>query len=170
MESYSSQWKMKFKKRFLRFVYSQCLPFNVFRSEPWKDLVRHFKDLLGPVKVLWPSENEIADIEIVVRTADDVAADLAEVNAPFYVMGNTIMSDGRKSRDARPIVNFLVGGSRGVMMVQTMNREGERDRAPDVLVRLIKVFDDFPPRWVNAICTDSASAYVVAANMLQRLE
>ncbi|GBG87644.1 hypothetical protein CBR_g45797 [Chara braunii] len=128
-ESFSSQWQMKFKKKFLRFVYSQHLAFNVFRSEPWKDFVRHFRELLGPVKVLWSSHNEIVDMDMVAHTADDVAGDLAEVRAPFYVTGATIMSDGRKSRDARPIVNFLAGGSRGVMMVRTMNREGERDQA-----------------------------------------
>ncbi|GBG70801.1 hypothetical protein CBR_g8101 [Chara braunii] len=156
-ESFSSKWQMELKKKWLRFVYSQRLAFNVFRSEPWLDVVRHFRDLSGPVKVLWPSENEIADIETIVHTTDDVGADLAEVRAPFYITGATIMSDGRKSRDARPIVNFLVGGSRGVMLVRTMNREGERDRAPDVLACWIKVFDDFDPKWVNAICTDSAS-------------
>ncbi|GBG79662.1 hypothetical protein CBR_g29810 [Chara braunii] len=122
-ESFSSKWQMEFKKKWLRFVHSQRLAFNVFRSEPWLDVVRHFRDLSGPVKVLWPSENEIADIETIVHTADDVGADLAEVRAPFYVTGATIMSDGRKSRDARPIVNFLVGGSRGVMLVRTTNRE-----------------------------------------------
>ncbi|GBG90906.1 hypothetical protein CBR_g51413 [Chara braunii] len=128
------------------------------------------RDVVGRrpvVKVLWPSKNEIADIETIVHTADDVGADLAEVKAPFYVTGATVMSDGRKSRDARPIVNFLAGGSRGVMLVRTMNMEDERDRAPDVLARWIKVFDDFSPKWVNAICTDSASAYVAVANMLQ---
>ncbi|GBG71290.1 hypothetical protein CBR_g8711 [Chara braunii] len=169
-ESYASQWQMEFKKRWLRFVYSHRLAFNIFRSEPWLDIVRNFMELSGPMKVLWPSENEIADIKTVVRTADDVAADLAEVRAPFYVTGATIMSDGRKSRDARPIVNFLAGGSCGVMLIRTMNMEGERDRAPYVLARWIKVFDDFPPKCVNAICTDSASAYVVATNMVQRPE
>ncbi|GBG79265.1 hypothetical protein CBR_g29417 [Chara braunii] len=164
---YFASAHMKFKKKWLQFVYSQCLAFNVFRSEPWLDVVRHFRELSGPVKVLWPSENEIAGIETIVYTADDVGVDLAEIRAPFYVTGATIMSDGRKSRDARPIVNFLDGGSHGVMLVRTMNREGERDRAPDVLARWIKVFDDFPPKWVNAICTDSASAYAAAANMLQ---
>ncbi|GBG70443.1 hypothetical protein CBR_g6571 [Chara braunii] len=147
--------------------YLGCLAFNVFRSEPWLDVVRHFRELSGPVKVLWPSENEIADMETIVHTADDVGADLAEVRAPFYVTGATIMSDRRKSRDARPIANFLAGGSRGVMLVRTMNREGERDGAPDVLAHWIKVFEDFSPRWVNAICIDSALAYVAAANMLQ---
>ncbi|GBG81300.1 hypothetical protein CBR_g31975 [Chara braunii] len=122
-ESFTSKWRMDFKKKWLQFVYSQRLTFNVFRSEPWLDVVRHFRDLLGPVKVLWPSENEIADIKTIVHTANDVGDDLAEVRAPFYVTGATIMSDGRKSRDARPIVNFLVGGSRGVMLVRTMNRE-----------------------------------------------
>ncbi|GBG88041.1 hypothetical protein CBR_g46411 [Chara braunii] len=143
-KSFTSKWQMEIKKKWLRFV-----------------------DFPEPVKVLWPSENEIADIETIVHTADDVGADLAEVRAPFYVTGATIMSDGRKSCDARPIVNFLAAGSRGVMLVRTMNREGERDRAPHVLARWIKVFDEFSPKWVNVICTDSASAYVASANMLQ---
>ncbi|GBG60008.1 hypothetical protein CBR_g338 [Chara braunii] len=158
---------MEFKKKWMRFVYSQHLAFNIFWSEPWLDVVRHFRELSGTVKVLWPSEKEIADIETVVCTADDVAADLGEVGAPFYVIGATIMSDGRKSRDAKPIVNCLGGGSRRVMLVRTMNRVGERDQASDVLAHWIKLFDDFPPRWVNAICTDFASAYIAAGNMLQ---
>ncbi|GBG75203.1 hypothetical protein CBR_g19716 [Chara braunii] len=87
--------EMEFKKRWLRFVYSQRLSFNIFRSEPWLDVVRHFRELSGPLKVLWPSENEIADIETIVHMADDVAANLAEVRAPFYVTGATIMSDER---------------------------------------------------------------------------
>ncbi|GBG82305.1 hypothetical protein CBR_g34589 [Chara braunii] len=130
---------------------------------------RHFRQGKGCPEV---TDEALVDIhynnkETIVHTTDDVGADLAEVRAPFYVTGATIMLDGRKSRDARPIVNFLAGGSRGVMLIRTMNREGERDRVLDVLARWIKVFDDFPPKWVNAICTDSASAYVAAANMLQ---
>ncbi|GBG65552.1 hypothetical protein CBR_g51435 [Chara braunii] len=38
-ESFSSKWQMEFKKRWLQFVYSQRLAFNVFRSEPWLDVV-----------------------------------------------------------------------------------------------------------------------------------
>ncbi|GBG64498.1 hypothetical protein CBR_g45194 [Chara braunii] len=146
--------------------------------------MRRFEELHSPAPAMDPRRDEgglgqerddedVIDVdnvveETVVRTADDVAADLAEVRAPFHVTGATILSEGRKSRDAKPIVNFLVGGSRGVMLVQTMNREGERDRAEDVLAWWIKVFDDFPPKWLNAICIDSASAYVAAANMLDR--
>ncbi|GBG66388.1 hypothetical protein CBR_g60040 [Chara braunii] len=168
-ESYCSQWQTEFKKKWMRFVYSQRLAFNIFRSELWLDVVRHFRELPGPVKVLWPSENEIVDIETVVRTADDVVADLAEVRAPFYVTGATIMSDGRKSRDAKPIVNFLAAGSRGVMLVRTMNREGERDQAEDVLARWIKVFDDFPRMHVcNKMLSDIGCSSAWTRDIIMR--
>ncbi|GBG77674.1 hypothetical protein CBR_g24120 [Chara braunii] len=91
---YASQWLVEHRKRFLRFVYSQQLPFNIFRSDASKEYKRHFADLPGPLKVLWSSENEIAAIKTVRQSTDGVATDLKDVREPFYVRGVTILSDG----------------------------------------------------------------------------
>ncbi|GBG63097.1 hypothetical protein CBR_g36584 [Chara braunii] len=83
--------------------------------------------------------------------------------------GATILSDGRKSQDGRPIVNFLAAGSRGVVTYTTINGEGEPDDAVHVPRRWVTIFHEFRfgrPQRVNAICTDSASAYVGATKAL----
>ncbi|GBG90889.1 hypothetical protein CBR_g51396 [Chara braunii] len=88
-----------------------------------------------------------------------LAEELEEVRQPFWVTGATLLSDGRKSRDGRPIVNFLAAGSRGVVVYTTINREGEADDAVHVLRRWVTIFHEFSfggPQRINAICTDSA--------------
>ncbi|GBG63513.1 hypothetical protein CBR_g38581 [Chara braunii] len=99
----------------------------------------------------------------------ELAEELEEVRQPFWVTGATLLSDGRKSRDGRPIVNFLAAGSREVVVYTTINREGEPNDAVHVLRRWVTIFHEFSfrgPQRVNAICTDSVSAYVGAARAL----
>ncbi|GBG76040.1 hypothetical protein CBR_g21280 [Chara braunii] len=102
----------------------------------------------------------------VLETAMDIVAGLKNIQEPFDRTGATIMFDGRKSRDGKPIVNFLAAGARGVKMYSTLNSEGETDDALAVSGRWISIFYDFGPDRVNTICTDSASAYVKAGNAL----
>ncbi|GBG64405.1 hypothetical protein CBR_g44289 [Chara braunii] len=106
--------------------------------------------------------DEALHIEIAsMQAVETHPAELEEVRQPFWVTGATILSGGGKSRDGRPIVNFLVAGSRGVVMYMTINREGEPDDAVHVLQRWVTIFHDFRfggPQRVNAICTDSTSA------------
>ncbi|GBG81579.1 hypothetical protein CBR_g32571 [Chara braunii] len=99
----------------------------------------------------------------------ELAEELEEVRQPFWVTGATFLSDGRKSRDGKPIVNFLAAGSRGVVVYTTINREGEADDVMHVLRRWVTIFHEFSfggPQRINAICTDSASAYMGAARAL----
>ncbi|GBG81861.1 hypothetical protein CBR_g34044 [Chara braunii] len=122
----------------------------------------------GPLPVL-PSHSEIASVRAVEIHLQELAEELEEVRQPFWSSGATLLSDGRKSRDGRPIVNFLAAGSRGVVMYMTINREGEPDDSVHVLQRWVTIFHDFRfggPQLVNAICTDSASAYVGVARAL----
>ncbi|GBG66632.1 hypothetical protein CBR_g66768 [Chara braunii] len=165
-EVFGSDWAAQHRKLWLLFVYSNQLPFNIFRSPTWKVYTAHFRDKPASVPVVWPSENEVAAMDTVLETATDVVAGLKDIQEPFDRTGVTIMSDGRKSRDGKPIVNFLAAGARGVMMYRTLNREVETDDALAVLGRWISVLHDFSPDRVNAICTDSASAYVKAGNTL----
>ncbi|GBG84749.1 hypothetical protein CBR_g39127 [Chara braunii] len=86
-------------------------------------------------RAVLPNHNEIASMQAVERHRAELAEELEEVRQPFWVTGATILLDGRKSRDRRPIVNFLAAGSRGVVMYTTINREGEPDDAEHVLRR-----------------------------------
>ncbi|GBG66983.1 hypothetical protein CBR_g74669 [Chara braunii] len=144
--------------------------FNAFRNTPWRDLQQVALQHPGgaPLPVL-PSHSEIASMRAVEIHRQELAEELEEVRQPFWSSGATLLSDGRKSRDGRPIVNFLASGSGGVVLYTTINREGEPDDSVHVLQRWVTIFHDFRfggPQPVNAICTDSASAYVGAARAL----
>ncbi|GBG61106.1 hypothetical protein CBR_g19183 [Chara braunii] len=146
------------------------IAFNAFRNTPYRVLQQVALRQPGgaPLPVL-PSHSEIADMRTVEIHREQLVEELEEVRQPLWVSGATLLSDGRKSRDGRPIVNFLAAGSRGVVMYTTINREGEPDDAVHVLQSWVAIFHDFRfggPQRVNAICTDSASAYVGAARAL----
>ncbi|GBG77474.1 hypothetical protein CBR_g23922 [Chara braunii] len=169
-DTYGGEWIGEWRKVFFRWVYSSGITFNAFRNMPYRDLQQVALRQPGgaPLPVL-PSHSEIADMRTVEIHREQLAEELEEVRQPLWVSGATLLSNGRKSRDGRPIVNFLVAGSRGVVMYMTINREGEPDDAVHVLQRWVAIFHDFRfggPQRVNAICTDSASAYVGAARAL----
>ncbi|GBG89352.1 hypothetical protein CBR_g49062 [Chara braunii] len=167
---YGGEWVARHKKTFLRWINSSGVPFNAFRNQAWKVYQPVLLEQPGssPRAVL-PSHSEIASMQAVETHREELAEELEEVRQPFWITGATLLSDGRKSRDGRTIVNFLVAGSRGVVVYTTINREGEPDDAVHVLRRWRTIFHEFSfggPQWVNAICTDSASAYMGAARAL----
>ncbi|GBG69892.1 hypothetical protein CBR_g4720 [Chara braunii] len=169
-EVYGGEWVARHKKTFLHWLYSSGVSFNAFRNDAWRTYQQVLLQQPGssPRAVL-PSHSEIASMQAVERHRAELAEELEEVRQTFWVTGATILSDRRKSRDGRPIVNFLATGSRGVVMYTTINREGEPDDAVHVLWRWVTIFHEFRfggPQRVNAICTDSASAYVGAARAL----
>ncbi|GBG89458.1 hypothetical protein CBR_g49249 [Chara braunii] len=147
-----------------------AVSFNAFRNQAWKAYQHVLLEQRGssPHAVL-PNHSEIASMRAVETHRAELAEDLEEVRQPFWVTGASLLSDGRKSRDGRPIVNFLAADSRGVVVYTTINREGKADNAVHVLQRWVTIFYEFSfggLQRVNAICTDSASAYVGAARAL----
>ncbi|GBG74039.1 hypothetical protein CBR_g17749 [Chara braunii] len=167
---YGGKWVARQKKAFLRWLYSSEVSFNAFPNQAWKAYQQVLLEQSGssPLAVL-PNHCEIASTRAVETYLAELAEELEEVRKQFWVTGATLLSDGRKSRDGRPIVNFLAAGSRGVVVYTTINREGEADDAVHVLRRWVTIFHEFSfggPQRINAICTDSASAYVGAARAL----
>ncbi|GBG92453.1 hypothetical protein CBR_g55534 [Chara braunii] len=156
---YGGEWVARLKKTFLRWLYSSGVSFNAFRNQAWKAYQQVLLEQPGssPRAVL-PNQSAIANMRAVETHRAELAEELEEVRQPFRVPGTTLLSNGRKSLDKRPIVNFLVAGSQGVVVYTTINREGEPDDAVEVLRRWVTIFHEFSfggPQWVNAICTDS---------------
>ncbi|GBG70888.1 hypothetical protein CBR_g8188 [Chara braunii] len=118
------------------------------------------KRLRHSPRAVLPNHSEIPSMHAVETHHAELAKELEEVRQPFWVTGATILFDGRKSQDGRPIANFLDARSRGAVMYMTINREGEPDDAVHVLQRWDTIFHEFRfggPQQVNAICTDSTS-------------
>ncbi|GBG82095.1 hypothetical protein CBR_g34375 [Chara braunii] len=167
---YDGEWVARHKKAFLRWLYSNRVSFNAFRNQVWKAYQQVFLEQPGSsLRAVLSNHCEIASMRAVETHRAELAKELEEVRQPFWVTGATLLSDGRKSRDGRPIENFLAAGSRGVVVYTTINREGESDDVVHVLHRWVTIFHEFSfggPQRINAICTDSASAYVGAARAL----
>ncbi|GBG71234.1 hypothetical protein CBR_g8537 [Chara braunii] len=93
--------------------------------------------------------------EMVVAIRKDIAA-----------TGATILTDGRKSITSDQIVNFLAAGLTGAYLFRTVQRDGAVQETAEAVVKRWK----FGVENVNAICTDSASAYVAASKLLVKEE
>ncbi|GBG61543.1 hypothetical protein CBR_g22340 [Chara braunii] len=167
---YGGEWVARHKKAFLRWLYSSGVSFNAFRNQAWKAYQQVLLEQPGSSqRAVLPNHCEIASMRAVETHRAELAEELEEVRQPFWVIGATLLSDGKKSRDGRPIMNFLAAGSREVVVYTTINREGEADDAAHVLRRWVTIFHEFSfggPQRINAICTNSASAYVGAARAL----
>ncbi|GBG75397.1 hypothetical protein CBR_g20027 [Chara braunii] len=144
-EVYGGEWVARHKKAFLRWLCSSGVSFNAFRNEAWRAYQQVLLQQPGssPRAVL-PSHSEIASMQAVEMHRAELAEELEEVRQPFWVTGATILSDGRKSQDGRPIVNFLAAGSRGVVMYTTINREARRGGVGRCCARPSEMGDHFP--------------------------
>ncbi|GBG92369.1 hypothetical protein CBR_g55277 [Chara braunii] len=170
MDTYGGEWIGQWRKAFFRWLYSSGIAFNAFHNTPYRDLQQvALRQPGGAPLLVLPSHNEIASMRAVEIHREELAEELEEFKQSLWMSGATLLSDGRKSRDGRPIVNFPATGSRGVITYTTINRKGEPDDAVHVLQNWVAIFHGFRfggPQRVNAICTDSASAYVGAAMAL----
>ncbi|GBG62755.1 hypothetical protein CBR_g31772 [Chara braunii] len=93
-----------------------------------------------------------------------VASMVSEVRSAFRHTGATILSDGRKSRSGKPLVNFLAGGANGALLYATVARDGSvRDTADIVYRRWRAIILSFPAKDVIGFCIESASYYMAAA-------
>ncbi|GBG67490.1 hypothetical protein CBR_g625 [Chara braunii] len=101
-----------------------------------------------------------------------VVADMeAAIRRDIEATGATILTDGRKSITSDQIVNFLAAGPTGAYLFGTVQRDNAvQETAEAVVERWKDVFDKFGVDKVNAICTDSASAYVAASTLLTKEE
>ncbi|GBG90010.1 hypothetical protein CBR_g50103 [Chara braunii] len=96
---------------------------------------------------------------------------VAAVHKDIAATGATILTDSRKSITSDQIVNFLASGPTGAYLFRTVQRDGAvQETAEVVVVRWKDVFDKFGVENINAICTDSASAYVAASKLLVKEE
>ncbi|GBG86466.1 hypothetical protein CBR_g41461 [Chara braunii] len=96
-----------------------------------------------------------------------IADKLRDIREQVQHTGATILTDGRKSLNFEPIVNFLAAGQSGTFLFTTVRREGVDAETSDVVLqRWKKVFEKFGVKNINAICMDSASVYVAAGRAL----
>ncbi|GBG80905.1 hypothetical protein CBR_g31461 [Chara braunii] len=133
-EVYDPDGQAGFRDTFLQWAYNAGILFAAFRRQSW---IRHKKQLAAMprgVRPVYPSFKDIGGAGIDEQRGK-VAAMLREVRSSFESVGATILSDGRQSRDARLIVNFLEAAKRGALLYATVQRDGSASETTQIARR-----------------------------------
>ncbi|GBG77191.1 hypothetical protein CBR_g23518 [Chara braunii] len=162
-EMYAKEKLAEFTDAWLQWIYVKGFPFNAFRGPEFQKVRQTAERVPRSIQFGFPSFRVTAGAGIPSQRAK-VATMVSEVRAAFRHSGATILSDGRKSRSGKPLVNFLAGGANGALLYVTVARDGSvRDTADIVYHRWRAIILSFPAKDVIGFCTDSASNYTAAA-------
>ncbi|GBG74918.1 hypothetical protein CBR_g19432 [Chara braunii] len=162
-EMYDKERLAEFTDAWLQWIYVKGLPFNAFRGPEFQRVRQATERVPRTIQFRFPSYRVTAGAGIPSQRAK-VATMVSEVRASFRHTGATILSDGRKSRSGKPLVNFLAGGANGALLYATVARDGSvRDTADIVYRRWRAIILSFPAKDVIDFCTDSSSNYTAAA-------
>ncbi|GBG88824.1 hypothetical protein CBR_g48438 [Chara braunii] len=162
-ELYAKEKLSEFTDVWLQWIYAKGLPFNAFRGPEFQRVRQAAERVPRNVHFQFPSYKVIAGVGILSQRGK-VATMVSEVRGAVRHTGATILSDGRKSRSGKPLVNFLAGGANGALLYATVARDGSvADRADVVYRRWWAIILSFPAKDVIGFCTDSASNYTAAA-------
>ncbi|GBG79004.1 hypothetical protein CBR_g28717 [Chara braunii] len=162
-EMYDKEKLAEFTDAWLQWIYAKGLPFNTFRGPEFQRVWQATERVPRTIQFRFPSYRVTAGAGIPSQRAK-VATMVSEVRAAFRHTGATILSDGRKSRNGKPLVNFLVGGANGALLYATVARDGSVQDTADIVYRRWRaIILSFPAKDVIGFCTDSASNYTEAA-------
>ncbi|GBG81886.1 hypothetical protein CBR_g34070 [Chara braunii] len=163
VEMYAREKLVEFYDAWLQWIYVKKLPFNAFRGPEFQRVRRAAERVPRSIQFRFPSFRVTAGAGIPSQRAK-VATMVSQVRTTFRHSGATILSDGRKSRSGKPLVNFLAEGANGALLYATLARDGSvRDTADVVYRRWRAIILSFSAKEVIGFCTDSASNYAAAA-------
>ncbi|GBG90316.1 hypothetical protein CBR_g50565 [Chara braunii] len=123
VEMYAREKLAEFHDAWLQWIYVKKLPFNAFRGPEFQRVWQAAERVPHSIQFWFPSLRVTAGAGIPSQRAK-VATMVSEVRATFWHSGATILSDGRKSRSGKPLVNFLAGPSSPPSHVMDRRRSG----------------------------------------------
>ncbi|GBG71300.1 hypothetical protein CBR_g8721 [Chara braunii] len=123
-EMYAREKLAEFTDVWLQWINVKKLPFNAFHGPEIQRVRQAAERVPRSIQFRFPSYRVTAGAGIASQSAK-VATMVREVRATFGRSGATILSDGRKSRSGKPLVNFLAGGDNGTLLYATVARDGE---------------------------------------------
>ncbi|GBG89796.1 hypothetical protein CBR_g49647 [Chara braunii] len=170
LETFDPVWQREFSDSVLQWWYVSGIPFEAARRPEYH---RMRKKLLECPPYAHPAlpTHRVISCKGIPQQQRVVADMVAAIHRDIEATGATILTDGRKSITSDQIVNFLAAGPTGAYLFRTVQRHGAvQETAEAVAERWKDLFDKFGVDKVNAICTDSASAYVAASKLLAQEE
>ncbi|GBG63280.1 hypothetical protein CBR_g37366 [Chara braunii] len=110
-EMYAREKLAEFTDAWLQGIYVKKFPFNAFRGPEFQKVRQAAERVPRSIQFRFSSYRVTAGTGIPSQRAK-VATMVSGVRATFRHSGATILSDGRKSRSGKPLVNFLARGVR----------------------------------------------------------
>ncbi|GBG83321.1 hypothetical protein CBR_g37034 [Chara braunii] len=160
---YAKENLAEFTDAWLQWIYVKGLPFNASYGLEFQKVQQVAERVPRSIEFRSPSSRVTAGAGIPSQRAK-VATMVSEVRAAFRHSGASILSDRRKSRSGKPLVNFLAEGANGALLYATVARDGSvRDTVDIVYSRWRAIILSFPAKDVIGFCYDSASNYTEAA-------
>ncbi|GBG88916.1 hypothetical protein CBR_g48528 [Chara braunii] len=168
IETFDPVWQREFSNEFLQWWYVSGIPFEAARRAEYQRVRKRLLECPPYTHPALPTHRLIFGDRI--PEQQRVMAEMvAAVRKNIAATGTTILTDGRKSITSDQIVNFLAAGPTEAYLFRAVQRDGVVQETAEVVVERWKdVFDSFGVENVNAICTDSASAYVAASKLLAK--
>ncbi|GBG63256.1 hypothetical protein CBR_g37342 [Chara braunii] len=161
-ELYAKEKLSEFTDVWLQWIYANGLPFNAFRGSEFQRVLQAAERVPRNVHFQFPSYRVTAGAGMPSQRGK-VATMVSEVRAAFRHTGAIILSDGRKSRSGKPLMNFLAGGANGALLYATVAGDGSVADTADVMYRRWwAIILSFPAKDAIGFCTDSASNYTAA--------
>ncbi|GBG70722.1 hypothetical protein CBR_g8021 [Chara braunii] len=111
-EIYDLEWQTTFDHLFLQWWHIGGVPFERARMPEYRALTRHLQNMPRGMKPTLPQFKRIAGSGIQEERAH-IADKLRDIREQMQHTGATILTDGRKSLNSEPIVNFLAAGQSG---------------------------------------------------------
>ncbi|GBG79438.1 hypothetical protein CBR_g29585 [Chara braunii] len=168
IETFDLAWQRDFTNEFLQWWYVSGIPFEAARRPEYQRVRKRLLECPLYTHPALPTHRLICG-DGIPQQQRVVAEMVAVVRKDIAATGVTILTDGRKSITSDQIVNFLAAGPTGAYLFMTVQCDGAVQETAEVVVERWKdVFDNFGVENVNAICTDSAFAYVAASKLLAK--
>ncbi|GBG76391.1 hypothetical protein CBR_g22138 [Chara braunii] len=170
METFDPVWQREFSNKFLQWWYMCGIPFEAARRPEYQRVRKRLLECPPYTHPALPTHRVISG-DGIPKQQRVVAEMVAAVRKDIAATGATILIHGRKSITSDQIVNFLAAGPTGAYLFRIVQCDGAVQETTEVMVERWKdVFDKFGVENVNAICTDSAFAYVAASKLLAKEE
>ncbi|GBG85057.1 hypothetical protein CBR_g39520 [Chara braunii] len=124
-EMYDLEWQTTFDHLFLQWWYIGGVPFERARMPEYRVLTRHLQNMPRGMKPTLLQFKRIAGSGIQEERAY-IADKLCDIREQMQHTGATILTDGRKSLNSEPIVNFLAAGQSGAFLFTTSPRRSDQ--------------------------------------------
>ncbi|GBG63230.1 hypothetical protein CBR_g37316 [Chara braunii] len=161
-EMYAKEKLSEFTDAWLQWIYAKGLSFNASRGSEFQRVRQAVERVPRNVRFQFSSYRVTAGAGIPSQRGK-VATMVSEVRSAFRHTDATILSDGRKSRSSKPLVNFLAGGANDALLYATVARDGSVPDTADVVYRRWRaIILSFPAKDVIGFCMDSTSNYTEA--------